>query len=144
MASVRAASSGWEDVDADGQVVVDTELDEDELNDTHITFTETQMTLPSGAKIGSRQYRTYWSQNIRPSPVVPGSASDPEMIARSFGTALIKRDNHGRVMTVEQIRENKVKTKEIKRQLIKGQDFRARVGFSANGLQTHYREQNPF
>ena len=37
-----------------------------------------------------------------------------------------------------------LKTKQMKRVMIKQQDLRARVGVKHNLLQHHYREQNPF
>eukprot|EP00842_Homolaphlyctis_polyrhiza_P001842 jgi/Hompol1/2659/HPOL_006101-RA len=45
----------------------------------------TQLVLPSGTRVGHRDFRTYWKQNVRLNEVVPGSMRDPEMLQRMSG-----------------------------------------------------------
>ncbi|KAJ3033324.1 hypothetical protein HDV00_006514, partial [Rhizophlyctis rosea] len=60
----EAEGGDWEDVEGDE--------DDEDLGDmsrapgaVHITPDETQLILPSGARIGHRQYRRFWNQSLR-------------------------------------------------------------------------------
>ena len=109
------------------------------------------MILPSGKRIRHRAFRRYWSQNLRPIRIIPGSRADPNMQSRiqaryhSLGQQVVhQRNSPTALMTREERLQVKVEKREARRRLVRQQDHTARVGQKHNMLQHHYREQNPF
>ncbi|KAJ3303216.1 hypothetical protein HDV03_004125, partial [Kappamyces sp. JEL0829] len=157
----QGEDDGWEDEAGDEG---DDEGDEDneEYSDDEgsqangVVFTDHELILPSGVRIGHRAFRRYWKQHLRPVQIVPGSMMDPAMGMRlegqykqlgykQPGTQLVGLGNAGQgVLTKLQRLEIKVQKREARRALAREQDYRARVGQKHNMLQHHYREQNPF
>ncbi|KAJ3273971.1 hypothetical protein HDV01_003641 [Terramyces sp. JEL0728] len=138
----------WEDEGGEDGEVEDDDWSTMDRTAT-ITADDTEMILPSGVRIGNRQFRKYWKQNIKPVAIVPGSIRDPEMISRlsnnyktlGFSTPA----QFSQALVVQQRRlELKQKHKSTKMIMQKQQLFESRVGQKANKLQHHYREQNPF
>ena len=109
-----------------------------------ITANETEMILPSGIRIGNRQFKRYWKQNIKDSPIIPGSRRDPEMLCRLSSNYMLLGYSSGQIVTRQQKFEVALKVKATKQQLIHQQSHTARIGQKHNMLQHHYREQNPF
>jgi pre-60S factor REI1 len=130
----------WEDEEGsvdDNDSVVELDEDEEELT-AYITADETQLVLPNGRVLGSRQFLRYWKQNLKPESqtpqrnTVPGTSGSRELTKVQQQQMLIQR------------KERKHSQKQAKKELMRENDFRSRVGVKQNLLQHHYREQNPY
>ena len=108
----------------------DDDSDWDSCSDEEIESSEgAEMTLKSGIRIGNRQFKTYWKQNIRPGII---------------GTRQVVKSGSQQQLALKQIKmENKLLQKQANIGLRKQNDYYARVGIKHNMLQHHYREQNP-
>ncbi|RKO93144.1 C2H2 type zinc-finger-domain-containing protein [Blyttiomyces helicus] len=107
----------------------------DPLRTIRITPDETQLILPSGARIGHRQYRHFWRQNLK-----PDDSRDSTLIHRLAGQyQTLGYQGLSYEQRVAAHERRMVAKVELRRQ----HDFRSRVGMKANMLQHHYREQNP-
>ena len=103
------------------------------------------LVLPSGKKIGHRQFTKYWRQNLRPPQIIPGSQNDPAMLSGRLasGYQLMGYKQPGQ-LTLQQRMEIKIAKKMTMKGVKQHQEHRNRVGVKHNMLQHHYREQNPF
>ncbi|KAJ3049455.1 hypothetical protein HK097_009555 [Rhizophlyctis rosea] len=127
----------WEDVDEDG------DDDDEELGDLsqaagaiRITPDETQLILPSGARIGHRQYRRFWNQSLRTdnnhdSVLIHKIQSQYQMLGYEKTPYEVAKAHHQRRMMA-------------KKGLERRKEFEARVGQKHNMLQHHFRSQIGF
>jgi len=150
---------GWEDVENDSEdadeIIDETEAsDENDLPDSQITYgdTEYELVLPSGARIGHRSMRRYYTQSFpstRPAQEDPKSGaaivrrlladkrSDLVPVKGGFGafgtgTQVIKARNRG------EAREAGRHIREFRDQKRK-EDYKTRVAFVHNH-QKHFRD----
>ncbi|KAJ3018684.1 hypothetical protein HKX48_002727 [Thoreauomyces humboldtii] len=143
--STTAAAEGgeeWEDVSDDDEDD-DSELGEEEManapGSVRITQDETQLILPSGMRIGHRQYNRFWQQNLRPSE----SSRDSVVINRLHG----EYNQLGyQAVTYEVAQANHERRMMAKKQLYAYYDFKARTGMKHNKstLNRHFRSQIGF
>lgn len=125
---------------SDDFITDDEEGDEEYIDDNALILApdESELMLPSGARLGSRAYRHYYRQNLVPylSEESRPNALRPVNPPRPDGTVV--RGQHyvppPRVMDAQEKRDRKL---EVEAQI----NFALRKGVKQNGLQTYYREQ---
>ena len=73
------------------------------------------LVLPSGKKIGHRQFTKYWRQNLRPPQIIPGSQNDPAMLSGRLasGYQLMGYKQPGQ-LTLQQRMEIKIAKKMVR------------------------------
>lgn len=140
----------WVDAEDDEEVhdsetdsVEEVEEDDDEGKAAYITDDETRLVLPSGIAIGNRLFKRYWRQNIKPDVIIPGSSRDANMLIEGGSRAMTFMGATGHQAIIKR-QAYKITTRDVKKRMVRDQDFKARVGMKHNNLQHHYREQNPF
>ncbi|KAI8324289.1 hypothetical protein GQ54DRAFT_296279 [Martensiomyces pterosporus] len=108
-----------------------------------------ELVLPSGTRIGHRSLKRYYKQTIpleRPEKdsvvihkMLTNYAENPEygnqIVQASHNRALVMARPNGRQAWKDMATFKEYRTRH---------DFKTLVGMRANGLQKHYREQNPF
>jgi pre-60S factor REI1 len=140
--------SEWQDVDGDVDGDVDMESVDDEFiaasvrEEGSVYFTDSELVLSNGTKIGHRAFNRYWKQNVRSQAPLPGSRYHPEMVSRLSG-------NYSSMVgynpsQFRQIIQKQLVIKERQKQNARLGDyqkkFRLGVGIRGNN-QSHYRDQ---
>ncbi|KAJ3144700.1 hypothetical protein HDU89_008070 [Geranomyces variabilis] len=103
----------------------------------HITDDETQLVLPSGMRIGNRQYNRFWKQSYRPaedsrdSVVINQLMGQYRQLGYQSTPYAVAVAHHERRM-------------QVKAELVATHDFKSRTGFKHNKLQKHFRSQIGF
>ncbi|KAI8915402.1 C2H2 type zinc-finger-domain-containing protein [Powellomyces hirtus] len=119
------------------------DVDDEELGDMssapgaiQITEDETQLILPSGVRIGHRQYNKFWRQTLKPE-----DNRDSVVINQLMGQyrALGYQSTPYEVAVAHHERRMMAK-----KSLYAYQDFKARTGQKHNKLQKHFRSQIGF
>ena len=97
-----------------------------------------QLVLPSGARLGNRNYKLFWNQRLAGTEIVPGSRNDPSMklrMASHYKTLGFSnpRDFSKSLMVNEKQRlAAKATRKETRLAMHKEYDFKTITGFKAN------------
>lgn len=141
----------WESVSGDendDEMAIDDEEDIavvslNQPSNIYIDDEDESLVLSNGARIGHRQFRRYWSQNIRPTSLpLPGSRLHPEMISRlsnNYSSMVGYNPSQFQLLIKGQI-INKERQKQNKELGNKKKEFRLKVGIRQNN-QRHYRDQ---
>jgi pre-60S factor REI1 len=105
----------------------------------------TQLLMPSGRMAGARAYNMYWRQHLKPE-----ESRDAILINQlrltytSMGLVSgSSRSIGGAVVAAARRQENVQRRVQAKMQVKAFQDHKSRIGMKANGLQKHFRHQNP-
>ncbi|KAI8803528.1 C2H2 type zinc-finger-domain-containing protein [Cladochytrium replicatum] len=142
----RAAAGGeeWEDVEDDG--VEGDEIMEEDVDDEnmemalaritdHMYTTDdgTQLVLPSGARIGHRAYRRYWTQHLK-----------EQDASRTVGAIRRQYRALGYAPTVGEVERTQEKKAQAILQMQNFYQQRTRAGYAQNNIRMKYlRRQNP-
>ncbi|KAI9202419.1 C2H2 type zinc-finger-domain-containing protein [Polychytrium aggregatum] len=143
-------SSTWEDVDEDeDEEIVDADADngDGEWEDASeagngpssrsgpslVIMDETQMVLPSGHRVGHRQFNKIWKQTLK-----PDETRDAAIISRLMGQyrelGCLPTNSPERLVIRDKMMQAKTQIKQY-------QDYKMRTGIKANKLQRHFRHQ---
>ncbi|CAG8436674.1 6379_t:CDS:2 [Ambispora gerdemannii] len=145
----------WEDIEDDEEVGDEEILVEDrsgEINakklperaDVFYTDNETELILPSGARIGHRSLQRYYKQYLRPREPRENATVNRLLTdySRDFGYQRTSRTRESGIMVTHPVDKNadtatRVAFKDKRRQ----HEFDVRVGIKANKLQRYFRAQ---
>ncbi|KAJ9055490.1 pre-60S factor rei1 [Entomophthora muscae] len=101
---------------------------------------EFELILPTGLRIGHRSLARYYKQNVR--PIDEQEARSLNRLVEYYAKSRTSEyESRGRRLTLTQYGEQKLAKKQIFKESQLGDQYRTRVGFNANRLQRHFREQ---
>ncbi|CAG8468045.1 16393_t:CDS:2 [Acaulospora colombiana] len=140
---VEGSEEGWEHVDDEEWEDVEDDVDSSVGKSEHpmsglIYEDDTELVLPSGARIGHRSLWKYYKQSLRPE-----EERDSVIINRlitQYGESFGYTRNSGGVLATKgsQVKRSRATIFQEKH---RQQEFDLRVGVKANKLQRHYRAQ---
>ncbi|KNC99191.1 uncharacterized protein SPPG_05447 [Spizellomyces punctatus DAOM BR117] len=128
----------WEDVEEGSDENEEEELGDlsESLGSIRISPDETQLILPSGVRLGHRQFNRFWRQNLKPE-----DSRDSVLIHRLVGQYKMLGYE---ATPYEQAVAAHQRRLEAKKVLYRNQEYKARVGIKHNMLQKHFRSQIGF
>ncbi|CAG8458384.1 12792_t:CDS:2 [Ambispora leptoticha] len=144
----------WEDVEDDEEgedeeiLIKDTsgEISARNLSeraDVFYTDNETELILPSGARIGHRSLRRYYKQYLRPRESREKATVNRLLTdySRDFGYKRTSRTRESGIMVTHPANKGGAATRVAFKDKRRQHEFDVRVGIKANKLQRHFRAQ---
>ncbi|KAJ2962913.1 hypothetical protein NQZ79_g1984 [Umbelopsis isabellina] len=125
--------------------VIENAMEVDQAKGNSSELVETELVLPSGTRIGHRDFNVYYRQSLRPLDSRDSVAANRLLTqdgerAESLSKSKRRRQNQ---LTITDGSSSMSSEKQALQSLKQKQRFDIRMGLRNNGLMKHYREQNP-